>query len=407
MLGWKIISEGEYRINMPRLSKAESEIVLRICEKEKTDSKGFDKLLREYCEEEKIYLDVKQRRYLSEYARLHSYGFAFLEALLLDPEIEEISIIGPNRPAYVYVRTKGWQSVNAMFENSDEIQRTINKLAQKMGRQITLQNPRLDAILPDGSRMHASLPPVSEGEITIRKFRSEPFSPKELVNRGVISIEDLALVSLIMQADSSILVAGNTGSGKTTTLNALFSFVPKKERILLVEQTPEINVPHKQQIRLVSNENLGISLKDLIYDSLRMRPDRTVVGEIRNRTEVEAFFEVLLSGQARGCYATLHAQGVNELVSRLNSMGIPKQDIDNIDLVIIQRRMLVFKGEKKEVRKIVEITDGFGVPIRKSSRIKNKIAEYFDKDAIKDRKSMLKDAPEKFDKFFEAVQGRL
>jgi len=163
-----------------------------------------------------------------------------------------------------------------------------------------------------------------------------------------------------MQCDCSILIGGNTASGKTTTLNAFFSFIPGNERVVITEETPEINIPHGHQLRLVANREMGITLKDLVYDTLRMRPDRMIVGEVRNREETEALFDVLLAGQARGSYATFHAQSVDEALSRLRSFGIREDDLSSIDCIVVQRRMLTYDPKKRrntEVRRVVEMAE--------------------------------------------------
>jgi len=372
-LGWRILKDGRYMLDLPRIS-AEEEAMIEGAEhrfkeaartrdnpRSKEESQDILKgLLHDQAREKSIYLDSDQAEYLSKIAALHIYGFAFLDLLLADPEIEEISIIGLDRPAYIYRRNSGWESVNASFTEESAISDVVNKMARGIGRHITVQNPRLDAMLPDGSRLHASLPPVSAGEMTIRKFREMPFSPPELVENRTLDAKALALLSLIMQGDNSVLIAGNTASGKTTTLNALFSFVPANERILITEETPEINIPHAHQLRLVANREMGISLKDLVYDSLRMRPDRMIVGEVRNREEAEALFDVMLAGQARGSYATFHAQSASEALARLASFGIAKMDMRSIDCIVVQRRMLLYDMRRRkahEVRRIVEIAD--------------------------------------------------
>ncbi|MBI5227943.1 CpaF family protein [Candidatus Micrarchaeota archaeon] len=372
MLGWRILKEGDYTVDLPQISSDEEELIERAQEsfKEAARFRSVNSrdesasLIREIVikisEKEQVALDHDQLEYLSKVALLHIYGFAFIDKLLEDEEIEEISIIGPQRPAYVYLRNKGWKKVNAAFVDEKCIADVINKMARNLGRHITVQNPRLDAMLPNGSRLHASLPPISVGEITIRKFRSNPFSPAELAQSGIVSSDALAMLSLLMQSDSSVIIGGNTASGKTTTLNALFSFIPYNERILISEETPEINIPHDHQLRLVANKDLGISLKDLVYDSLRMRPDRMIVGEVRNKQEVEALFDVLMAGQARGSYATFHAQSVNEALGRIESFGISKSDRASMDCIVIQRRMLVYEPAKKkniEVRRIIEIAE--------------------------------------------------
>jgi hypothetical protein len=146
-------------------------------------------------------------------------------------------------------------------------------------------------------------------------------------------------------------------------LNALFSFIPADERIIITEETPEISLPHRHQLRLVANRDMGITLKDLVYDTLRMRPDRMVVGEVRNKEEAEALFDVLLAGQARGSYATFHAQSAEDALSRLQSFGVRKDDLSSIDCILVQRRMLMYDAEgrrNREVRKVVEIAETSG-----------------------------------------------
>ena len=308
MLGWKMLKNGDYKIDLPRLSSEEEKVIEEVEEefKQRTRSKSVSEdeteelmrnLIFDHGDRMGVYIDAEQAEYLSRVAVLHIYGFGFIEPLLKDRKIEEISVTGINKPVYVYIRNKGWETVNACFTDENSIMDVVNRMGRKIGRRITYQNPRIDAMLPDGSRLHASLHPVSAGEITIRKFRERPFSPKELCDNKTINFEAMALLSMIMQGDNSVLIAGNTASGKTTTMNALFSFVPLNERVVVTEETPEINIPHEHQVRLVANRDMEISLKDLVYDSLRMRPDRTIVGEVRNKEEVEALFDVILEGR--------------------------------------------------------------------------------------------------------------
>jgi flagellar protein FlaI len=375
MLGWKILDEGEYDVRLPRLSAEEEQVISLVEERFREEARKSEfasdrdvsgllrKLLLEYSEAEGIMLDHDQLDYLSEMARLHIYGFAFLDPILKDPSIEEVSVIGLGKPAYVFVRKEGWKSVNAMFTDERALMDVVNKMAKHLGRRITLQKPKLNTILQDGSRLHATLPPLSSGELTLRKFSEEPFSPSDLVSLRTMPAKALAALSFIMQADMSLVVSGNTASGKTTTLNMLFSFVPRDERVVLAEESPEISIPHAQQVRLVANEEMGVSLKDLVYDSLRMRPDRFIVGEVRNREETEARCDSLLGGQARGCYATFHAQSAAETFRRFSFFGVSELDFGSIDAVLVQRRMLRYDPKTKknfEMRRMTELCFGRG-----------------------------------------------
>ncbi len=438
MLGWRILDKGDYRLRMPSLGKEEEMIIIEVEDAFREESRlrkpsgkeeSIDlvrRLIQKKANEMGVYIDHGQIEYLSKSTYHHVYGFAFLDILINDPEIEEISIIGVDKPAYVFLRGMGWQSVNACFESEKAIADTVNKMSRQLGRHITIQNPRLDAMLPDGSRLHASLPPISDGEITIRKFRQRPFSPKELADSSTIDHSALAFLSMIMQGDHSLVIAGNTASGKTTSLNAMFSFVPINERVIITEETPEINVPHPHQLRLVANKDMGIKLKDLVYDSLRMRPDRMIVGEIRNKEEAEALFDVLLAGQARGSYATMHAQSAGEAMSRLRGFGVAQMDLRSIDCLLVQRRMLEYNPKTRrssEIRRVVEIAE-IGENINrlylhkgklslKKSSMFEKISESFKmtkKEALselKRREKIIKSADEDFTTFVSKMQKEL
>lgn len=441
MLGWKILNDGEYRTGLRILSEQEERFVESICERFKEETRVrrisnenearelLEKLTRQEANDSDISVSSSQSEYISDAAFHHSYGFAFLSKLIEDPEIEEISIIGPGKATRVFVRNKGWMTVDACFCSETAISDMINRMAATIGRRITLQNPRINSVLPDGSRLHASLPPISNGEITIRKFRETAFSPVELC-KSTISKEAMAILSLVMQGNFSIVISGNTASGKTTTLNSLFSFVPMNERIVIVEETPEINISHPHQLRLVSNIDMEIDLKDLVRDTLRMRPDRLIVGEVRGQDEVESLFDALLGGQARGCYATFHAQSGNETLQRLRTFGVSNEDLKSIDLVIVQRRMLRYDRAKRrnyEVRKVTEICEVNGAeatPIFQRNSIgeliekrKNGFYERIAQDLgitekelkaeISERIILVADKKIEFDEFFKKAQKKL
>ncbi|MDD5337336.1 MAG: ATPase, T2SS/T4P/T4SS family [Candidatus ainarchaeum sp.] len=436
-LGWSVLREGEYKIALPPLSADEETVVLatekeyrKLVEEkelaiEEIESELGSAILR-HAEADGIALDREQREYLAKYAKMHLYGFAFLDELLANDEIEEISVIAVGKPAYVFIRKGGWQSVNARFDDEKTLMEVVNKMAAKIGRRITLQHPRLDAMLPDGSRLHASLPPVSGGELTVRKFRERPFSPREIADGGTATHVEMALLSTLMQTDCSIMVVGNTASGKTTTLNALFCFVPASERVVIVEETPEINIPHEHQVRLAVNREMGIGLGDLVYDSLRMRPDRMIVGEVRAREEVEALFDVLLAGQARGTYATFHGQSAHETLLRLANMGVDRMDLPSMDAMVVQRRGVVYSKKSKkgrELRKVTEICEiganGEPRPLVRNGKVEfgadacGRTAESLGLSAreyrneVAERAGWLARAPGSFQPFFEAAQKRI
>ncbi|MFA6489940.1 MAG: type II/IV secretion system ATPase subunit [Candidatus Micrarchaeia archaeon] len=371
-LGWGLGRwVAEYKLNLPRLSPEEEALALGVAERfrnetQKRELKGDDeaaalckKLLYDACEEEGLEIDSEQEAYLSRAVFLQTFGSGFLGELLADEKLEEIALIGLQRPVFVYVRGSGWKRTNVYIDSQDYFVSLCNRLGRGLGRRLTAQQPRINAVLDDGSRMHASMPPVSSCELTIRKFSREPLSPFDLLQSGTYDAKMLAFLSLSLQADLSVVFAGNTASGKTTTLNAALSFIPDSERLLLIEETPEISVPHSHQLRLMPFEEAGIGMVELVRDSLRMRPDRVVVGEVRRPDEAHAFVESALSGQAKGCYATFHAQSSRDALLRLRMMGCLEADLEGLDLVVIQRRVSTYDRKQRKVgeaRKVTEIS---------------------------------------------------
>ncbi|VVC71914.1 Type II/IV secretion system protein [uncultured archaeon] len=316
--------------------------------------------------EQNVALDEEQAGRIARFVEMDAKSGGPLALLSSDARVEEVAVIGPGKPVFVYLAGKGWLATPCIFTDLSALTNAINKLAKPLGRRVTAKKPRLNAVLENGCRIHASIPPVSGGEVTIRRFRSEPFSPADLISTKTFSAEAAAFLWLAVQSDASILIAGNTGSGKTSTLNALFSFIPLSERILLVEETPELRIPHPHSCRLVARDELGIGLGELSADSLRMRPDRVVIGEARDKGEVRALFDSMLSGQARGSYATVHARDSRDAIARLSSIGISESDLLALDLIVIQRREAAFKaGKFFEERRCTEICEvGFPAPER-------------------------------------------
>jgi len=352
----------------PEFSVEEARIInsvrRKFQEKNEPGRKALEKELIDYLNEADLFVDEEQFNYLVKAIELTAYGYGPLTTLLEDEELEEIALIGSGKEkkARVFHRSFGWLETNLFYCNEEEIKNLINKLGRKHGRRITLQEPCLNAWLEGNLRMHAVIPPVafSGSCITIRKFSLKPMTLIDLINYGTISLEAAAFLWLALQADCNALICGNTGSGKTTTLNALFYFIPRNERIIVVEETPEINLPHKHLIKLNVVEGLGIKMKNLIWHSLRMRPDRIIVGEARTEEETKAFIDTVLAGQGKGSYATFHASSSIEALSRLKSYGVNEMDLNAIDLIIVQKRWTrhdLKAGKRTEQRKIIEITE--------------------------------------------------
>lgn len=356
--GWRVVDKADLSINTITLSKDEERFIAgflrHLVDLESVDSERLEYLLDDFAARSRVLLKPQQRAKILNYVKKFYFGLGYLEDLMEMEGIEEIAVIGLDKPIYIY--RDGWKSTNLMIASRDYFIDLVNRLSMKSNRRITLKNPRLNASL-ENYRIHASIEPISNCEMTVRILRKNAFSYRDFMDRQVYPVELLGYLAMVMLTDSSVIVAGNTGSGKTSFLNALMAFIPYGDRIVIVEETPEIRIPHPQQVRIVENLDLGISLRDLVYDTLRMRSDRTVVGEIRKPEEVVAFMDVVLSGQARGTYATFHAHSSKELVSRMMSYGVSKDDISSIDFVIIQKRILQeHDGKLVEVRRGVEVT---------------------------------------------------
>ncbi len=292
----------------PELSTEEAMLLREIIERFQSDSEAgkseIPKAMDSFLEENLIELDERQKEYFLGIMYSLVNGFGPVSLLLEDEALEEIALIGTgkNKPLRVFHRLFGWCKCNVYFSDTKSVVNAVNRMLIKTDRRLSLSNPRVNGVLPDGSRLNATIPPVSFAypSFTIRKFNSKKFTCTELVKNNTISAEAMAFLSLALETDCSLLIAGNTGSGKTTTLNALFSFVPENERVVMIEETPELQIPHSHSIKLNVAERQGITMTDLIVDSLRMRPDRIIVGEIRSRQETGAFIDTLLAGQGKG-----------------------------------------------------------------------------------------------------------
>lgn len=351
-LGWAFFEQGEYVVDLPPLRLWEARLLREVVER-------YTKLRGEFTWEEVLEGIEYEQGKIKEESRerimwwirktYEEYGpLSFLQG----EDIEEIAVVRLRDPIRVYVRGKGWKKTNLAFWSEEYFMNVVNRFAASVGRRITLKNPRVNAVLPDGSRLHAVVPPLSSGHaLTVRRFSVRRLTPWDLIETGTATPEQLAEIWYAIDEELNIIIAGNTGSGKTTTLNAILSFVPLDERIVLVEETPEIAIPHSHSIRLVPTED--ISMQELVYDTLRMRPDRIVVGEVRRPEEMRALFDTMLAGQGKGSYATMHGRTAEEAVRRIRSMGIPDEDLLALDLLVIQRRRGRGKREERRITAVV------------------------------------------------------
>ena len=315
-------------------------------------------------------------------------GYGILDPLVADDELEEIMVIGPQKPVYVFHRRYGMMKTNVVFYSDEEIRIIIDKIAREVGRHIDARNPLLDARLPDGSRVNATIPPASvDGStITIRKFRKDPYTVLDLVDFGTMDTHVAAFLWLAVDGmgarPANILIAGGTGSGKTTTLNVLATFIPAHERIITIEDTAELNLPHEHWVRLEARppgiEGTGeISMDVLVKNALRMRPDRIIVGEVRHK-EAYTLFTAMNTGHD-GSMGTIHANSAEETMIRITSppMDVPEIMATALDFILVQHR--IYDRRKGTIRRITEIAEV------RSVDNKPKVFDIFVWDAKSDR----------------------
>ncbi len=360
-IGYRIKKEGEYEIKEENYSIQEAEVIEKTLQKireenRQTEKEEIEAALEKKCMEINLKITQDHVEKLSKHIDREINGLSILEELLKDPELEEISIIGSKKPVYIYHKDEGWMKSNLEITNSEKIKNLINKSARKLNRRITLKEPRLNTNIEKG-RIHGAIEPLATTGncMTIRKFTANKFKPKDLVKNSTIPRELMNLLEKTVKCDTNILIAGNTGSGKTTTLNTLLNFLPKNERIIIVEETPEINPPQEHVIRLTTTPALDIEMHELVTDTLRMRPDRVIVGEVRNEKEAKALTNTMLAGQGKGSIATFHGNSAKEAITRLKSLGIDENDLIAIDLILVQRRWMNYQNKKgKEIRKVTE-----------------------------------------------------
>ncbi|MEW6592279.1 MAG: CpaF family protein [Candidatus Hadarchaeota archaeon] len=309
-------------------------------------------------------------RQLGELAVRDMIGFGLLDPLLADDRLEDIMVTAVGKPVYVYHRKHGMCHTNIIFNNEDSIKYLIDKMARVVGRRIDQQTPLLDARLPDGSRVNATIPPVSlDGPtISIRKFRKDPLSVIDIINFNTLSTDLAAFLWFAVDGlgskPANLLLSGGTGCGKTTMLNAATNFVPGSERIISIEDTAELQLPHKHWVRMETRppnvEGKGeITMDDLVKNALRMRPDRMVVGEVRG-PEARTMFTAMNTGHD-GCMGTVHANSAAETVTRLTEapMSVPAIMIPALDLIVMQQRL--YHRQKGQIRRVTEVAEVSGI----------------------------------------------
>ncbi len=288
---------------------------------------------------------------------------------MIEAGVEDLSCDGVDVPLYIYTRQYGSIQSNIKFTTAEELDTFVVWLAQKCGKHISVAEPMLDATIPDGSRLNATLGThvTKRGSsFTIRGFKEDPCTPLDLVRFKTMSSDMMAYIWLCIENGKSILVCGGTASGKTTTLNAVLIFIPAQMKVVSIEDTRELNLPHENWVPLLTRSGFGgkdatgkaageIDMFDLLMAALRQRPQYMMVGEVRG-SEASVVFQAMATGKS--AYTTFHAENVQAMVNRMEQppIEIPRALLAALHLVLMQAQVKVGTEMTRRVKSLTEIT---------------------------------------------------
>ncbi|OGS48229.1 MAG: secretion system protein E [Euryarchaeota archaeon RBG_16_68_13] len=292
-----------------------------------------------------------------------------IDVVMTDAQVEDVSCDGVQVPFYIYHRKYGSIPSNLKFDNAEELDSFVVWLAQKCGKHISVALPMLDATIPDGSRLQATLGmhvTKRGSSFTIRRFRENPFTPLDLVRFKTLSPEMMGYLWLAIENGQSMLICGGTASGKTTTLNAILLFIPPQMKIVSIEDTRELNLPHENWVPLLTRAGFGgksaatgkavgeIDMFDLLTAALRQRPQYMMVGEVRGQ-EAFVVFQAMATGKS--AYTTFHADDVQSMVHRLENdpINLPRALVAALDIVLLQAQVKVGTDMTRRVKALIEI----------------------------------------------------
>jgi flagellar protein FlaI len=354
--------------------------------KEEVLKESIDFLIRDI----KLPLDIKSY-YKILYYIIRDYIFQErITPLMKDKKLEDISCNGYELPLFIYHKDYHNVETNVVFGEPEELDSFIISLAQQCGKHISIAEPMIDATMPDGSRIQMTLgKEVTDhgSTFTIRKFKEEPVTPIDLVAWGTFSAEQMAYLWLCIENKKSLIFAGGTASGKTTSTNAIALFIPRKSKIVTIEDTRELTLPHENWIPGVTRdaflgEEGSIEMYDLLKAALRQRPEYIIVGEVRGK-EALTLFQAMSTGHTT--YSTLHADTVNGVIHRLENppINVPRPMIEALDIISIQSQIYL---KEKRIRRNIEIAEITDLnPHTKMLRT----STVFNYDSVKDKHAMI------------------
>lgn len=345
-------------------------------EKEEILARALDRLLKDFG----VSLHPLSRERILYYLKRDFIGFGVIDVMMIDQDVEDASCDGVNIPLFIYHRKYGSIRSNLIFEKEEELDSFVVWLAQKSGKHISVADPLLDATIPGGSRLNATLGKhvTKRGSsFTIRRFKENPFTPVDLLKFRTMSSDMMAYLWTATEYGSSMLVCGGTASGKTTTLNAILLFIPPQMKIVSIEDTRELNLPHENWIPGLTREGFGgrstgggnINMFDLLTAALRQRPQYLMVGEVRGN-EAYVVFQAMATGQI--AYSTFHAEDVQAMVHRMENdpISLPRALMTALDIVLLQAQV---KVGTKMTRRMKSITEVVGMDPETNELITNSV----------------------------------
>jgi flagellar protein FlaI len=358
-------NEDRYHAVEPALDPLESTLLDRVrtdirdpllFRSDEADDGGSDETileseLRSLLEEYGVEVEMRTFHKLRYYLVRDFDGFGRLDPLMHDPHIEDVSCDGYGLPIFVYHDQYTDVKTNVIFEDPDVLDNYVVRLAQQSGRHISVGDPVIGTTLPDGSRVELALGEevTPRGSaFTIRQYADDPFTPIDLVEYGTFNVEQMAYLWLAIENNKSLIFAGGTASGKTTSMNAVSMFVPPRSKVLSIEDTRELSLYHDNWLSSVTRERLhegtDIDMYDLLRSALRHRPEYIIVGEVRG-DEAMTLFQAMNTGHTT--FSTMHADSIETVINRLENepINVPRAMIQSLDLLCVQR-LTRFGGER-------------------------------------------------------------
>ena len=320
--------------------------------------------------------DEKRKRVLKYYIFRDFLGLEKIDALMKDPNIEDISCDGVGIPIFVYHKDNriGSIATNVIFNSKDELDEFVMKLAEKCKKSISILRPLLDSSLPDGSRVQATLGSdiAHKGSnFTIRKFPEMPLTPTDMLLNGTMDLNIATYLWFLIENSSSVLISGGTATGKTSLLNAISLFIPKEAKIVSIEDTAEIRLIHPNWIPEVARSSTfgGVTMFDLLRESLRQRPDYIIVGEVRGK-EAYVLFQQMATGHPG--ISTIHAEDFNKLMDRLTTppINLSPSLIESLNIIVFLKRM---KYKNRYIRRVNEVVEILGFDRKSNQPITRRI----------------------------------